>query len=116
MTQAIARSRRYGQEKKVYVYHVIAQRTIDVDILEHHHKRSDAIFTLKTANEIPAAPGTKEGTKFVLNKKKEAMLVPRSWLKDPSKRAVLDVDEMTDTFTSLISLSAVFEQEDDDSW
>ncbi|USP75190.1 uncharacterized protein yc1106_02464 [Curvularia clavata] len=113
MAQAIARSRRYGQEKKVHVYHVIARRTIDVDILKHHHKRNDAISTLKMTNKMPPASGTKERIMFVMNRQKEAILVPRSWLKDPSKKAVLDIDETTDTFTSLISFSTMFEPEGD---
>ena len=32
--QAIGRSRRYGQQKKVYVHHFLALKTIDVDLAQ----------------------------------------------------------------------------------
>jgi superfamily II DNA or RNA helicase len=41
MTQAIGRARRFGQDKTVHVYHFIASKTIDVDIIE---KRSSKIL------------------------------------------------------------------------
>lgn len=34
MTQAIGRARRYGQKKSVYIYHMAARNTMDVDVLE----------------------------------------------------------------------------------
>lgn len=34
MTQAIGRSRRYGQGKHVHIYHFFALRTIEVNILQ----------------------------------------------------------------------------------
>jgi hypothetical protein len=115
MAQAIARSRRYGQDKKVYIYHVVAERTIDVDILEHRHKRSGVLSTLDTTTTIPSSScAKKEGTRLVKNKEGEAMLVPRSWLKDISKNEVLGIEESHDTFTSLISFPGMFERGDHD--
>lgn len=64
--------------------------------------------------KMPDASGTKERISFVVNTNKEAMLVPRSWLKDPSKRAALHIGDKTDSFTSLISFSATFGRDEDD--
>jgi SNF2 family DNA or RNA helicase len=47
MTQAIGRARRFGQTKRVHVYHYLANKTIDVDIIE---KRSSMV--LKTVEDI----------------------------------------------------------------
>lgn len=41
MMQAIGRSRRFGQTKRVHVYHFLAAKTIDVDIFE---KRSQKVL------------------------------------------------------------------------
>jgi hypothetical protein len=115
MAQAIARSRRYGQEKKVHIYHIVAQRTIDVDILEHRHKRNDAIITSSTTTKMPKATSArKETTKLVRNNKAEMMLVPCSWLADESNRKMLGIRETPESFTSLINFSETFEQEDDE--
>lgn len=38
MKQAMGRVLRYGQDKTVKIYHFVAPNTIDVDILEEHHK------------------------------------------------------------------------------
>jgi hypothetical protein len=120
MAQAVARSRRYGQKKKVHIYHVIAQRTIDVDILEHRHMRTDAITSLKSATEgstieFPEPSFKKERTKLVKNNKGEMMLIPHTWLADEAKREIIGVKESEQKFTSLINFSETFEQEDDDS-
>jgi len=115
MAQAIARSRRYGQQKKVHIYHVIAKRTIDVDILEHMHRRSDAITTMEAAVKLPEPSSTKkEKTKLVKNNKGEMILVPLSWLADEAKRRTMQIGETTEQFTSLINFSETFEQEDDE--
>ncbi|KAI4644439.1 hypothetical protein J4E93_006342 [Alternaria ventricosa] len=115
MAQAIARSRRYGQQKKVHIYHVIAQRTIDVDILEHRHRRSDAITTMDATTRLPEPSSTKrEKTKLVKNSKGDMILVPLSWLADEAKRRTMDVEDSTEKFTSLINFSETFEQEDDE--
>ena len=115
ISQAIARSRRYGQKKIVHIYHVVAQRTIDVDILKHRHRRSDAITTSKSTSQLPKTSSTKnERTKFVRNNKGGAMLVPRRWLADDTKRKVLGFGKKVEDFTSLINFSEMIEHEDDD--
>lgn len=103
MVQAIARSRRYGQQKQVHIYHVIAEQTIDVDILERRHKRDDGITTVNSAMKLPDASGTaKERTKLIKNKRGQMALVPRSWLNDEATRQSLDVEEQLKSFGSLI--------------
>lgn len=37
--QAIGRCARPGQTKDVQVYHLVAENSLDVDVLEHHLKR-----------------------------------------------------------------------------
>ncbi|PYH43146.1 putative SNF2 family helicase [Aspergillus saccharolyticus JOP 1030-1] len=39
MTQAIGRSRRYGQNRHVHIYHLLAKKTIDVDIFENRRDK-----------------------------------------------------------------------------
>jgi hypothetical protein len=39
MTQAIGRSRRYGQKKHVHIYHFLALNTIDVNIFQHRREQ-----------------------------------------------------------------------------
>jgi hypothetical protein len=116
MTQAIARSRRYGQEKRVHVYHFAALRTIDVDILEHRHKRKDGITTAKMPMRLPELPtDKKEKTKLVKNDGNRMALVPVSWLTAESTRLTLEVKEQPDNFTSLINFSETFENEEEES-
>ncbi|CAJ2509459.1 Uu.00g144850.m01.CDS01 [Anthostomella pinea] len=115
MTQAIARVRRYGQEKTektVYIYHMIAQRTIDVDILEHRHKRVDGITTSESTMKMPQADERKGKTKLVKNMEGHMALVPVSWLADKSKREIVGVDERPESFASLVRFSDVFEHDD----
>jgi hypothetical protein len=113
--QAIARSRRYGQKKKVHIYHVVAQRTIDVGILEHRHKRADAITTTTSTVTLPKPTSAKkEKTKLVKNDKGAMMLVPSSWLADDAKRRRLGIGEAPESFTSLINFSETFEHDDDE--
>lgn len=107
MVQAIARSRRYGQQKQVHIYHVVAEQTIDVDILERRHKRGDGITTVNSTMKLPKAPGAaKERTRLIENKRGQVALVPRSWLKDRAKRKILDVDAELKSFTSLINFES----------
>ncbi|KAF1848463.1 uncharacterized protein K460DRAFT_308788 [Cucurbitaria berberidis CBS 394.84] len=114
MVQAIARSRRYGQKKKVHIYHVLALHTIDVDVFEHRHRRSDGITASRSAIKLPEASSTdKEKTKLIKNNARQMASVPASWLLDEPKRRLLNVKENPDSFTSLISLSEAFENEDD---
>jgi len=39
MAQAIGRSRRYGQQKHVHIYHFLTLRTIEVNIFEQRRQR-----------------------------------------------------------------------------
>jgi hypothetical protein len=113
MAQAIARSRRYGQKKKVHIYHIVAQRTIDVDILEHRHKRADGISTVRCPMKMPKVDANREKTKLVKNKGGQMALVPVSWLSNESKRKTLGVEETPGSFASLISFSETFQHDDD---
>ena len=109
MTQAIARSRRYGQEKKVHIHHFAALRTIDVDILEHRHKRTNGITTAKSTARMPKESLTaREKTRLVKNKQGSMALVPISWLADEKTRKGLGVEEEPESFTSLINFSETF--------
>lgn len=110
MTQAIARSRRYGQEKQVHIYHFAALRTIDVDILEHRHKHTNGITATKSTVRMPSEPSpVREKTKLVKNKYGSMALVPISWLADGEERRGLGVEEKPEKFTSLINFSETFE-------
>ena len=113
MVQAIARSRRYGQKKTVHIYHAVALDTIDVDILEHRHKRSDGITTSESTLEMPRAGSVKEKTRLIKNNVGQMALVPASWLDDQHKRQILNVDEQPDSFNSLITFSEMFGHDDD---
>jgi hypothetical protein len=109
MTQAIARSRRYGQEKQVRIYHFAALRTIDVDILEHRHKRTNGITSARAPARMPSEPLAKrEKTKLVKNKQGSIALVPIVWLADEKTRKSMGVEEEPEKFTSLINFSETF--------
>ncbi|CAA9957087.1 DNA repair protein rad8 [Pyrenophora teres f. maculata] len=116
MAQAIARSRRHGQDKRVYIYHVVALRTIDVDILEQRHKRCEAMISAQSqSNRMwPSPCKKKEKTRLVRNRQGEMMLLPCSWLEDGQNRDLVDVDVSPERFTSPIKLSGAFDQEEDD--
>lgn len=110
MTQAIARSRRYGQEKQVHIYHFAALRTIDVDILEHRHKRTNGITAARSNMRMPSnALEAREKTKLVKNSQGSVALVPISWLADEKVRKDLGVEEEPEKFTSLINFSETFQ-------
>ncbi|CBY02282.1 hypothetical protein LEMA_P010690.1 [Plenodomus lingam JN3] len=114
MVQAIARSRRYGQKKKVYIYHVVAERTIDVDIMEHRHKRNDGICSPDSTLKLPEPCSTaKERTRLIKNKNGEMALVPRSWLDDKTKRRMLGVGCSPESLTSLIKFEGAFEHDEE---
>lgn len=113
MAQAIARCRRYGHNKTVHIYHVIAQRTIDVDILEHRHKRVDGITTSRSPMKMPEALPTKEKTKLNRNKEEQMALVPVSWLADAEKRKLMGIGDVPESFAPLISFSDTFQHDED---
>ncbi|KAF2876522.1 hypothetical protein BDV95DRAFT_674447 [Massariosphaeria phaeospora] len=112
MTQAIARSRRYGQKKKVHVYHFAALRTIDVDILEHRQKRSDSIHSPGSSINMPRNLPKKQRTKVVRSHAGSLALVPVSWLADRAGYKDLGLPEELESFRSLISFSETFEGDD----
>ncbi|KAF2195509.1 hypothetical protein K469DRAFT_649543 [Zopfia rhizophila CBS 207.26] len=113
MTQAIARSRRYRQEKTVHIYHFAALRTIDVDVMEHRHKRFDGIFPDRH-RILYEGRQDREKTKLVKNTLGIMMLLPISWLADDEACEDLGIDTTNlESFTSLINFSETFEDEDD---
>ncbi|KAF2640429.1 hypothetical protein P280DRAFT_550182 [Massarina eburnea CBS 473.64] len=135
MAQAIARCRRYRQKKTVYIYHFAALRTIDVDILEHRHKRFDVIQTRDSEEWLPATlselEGTtkvnnkgkareqpqdriKEKTKMVRNRNGVTALVPVSMLRDETFRETNEVDDNPETFTSLINFAETLDGGDNE--
>jgi SNF2 family DNA or RNA helicase len=123
MAQAIARCRRYGQTKKVYIYHFAALRTIDVDILEQRHKRVDGmsehLLNYKASKEkalvrLPFGKLPKrEKTKLVRNLEDQMALVPISWASDDAKRKAMGIPEESMKFTSLVSFSDSFRDDDE---
>ncbi|KAK7183834.1 hypothetical protein PSPO01_10170 [Paraphaeosphaeria sporulosa] len=109
MEQAIARSRRYGQDKHVRVYHFAALHTVDVDILEHRHKRKDGITDITAPVSLPHTKlKQRERTKLVRNKTGRMALVPMSWVEDRRARGIMGVEESPQSFTSLIKFSEGF--------
>ncbi|KAF2267412.1 hypothetical protein CC78DRAFT_512061 [Lojkania enalia] len=119
MAQAIARSRRYRQRKTVHIYHFAALHTIDIDILEHRHKRSDALYDSTADNPLdyelsPKGKPPKEKTKCVRNKAGKMALIPMFWLTDQAVCNKLDLDpENLGNFTSSINFSETFDADDD---
>ncbi|KAF2134891.1 hypothetical protein P153DRAFT_372163 [Dothidotthia symphoricarpi CBS 119687] len=113
MAQAEARSRRYGQKKIVHIYHFAALRTIDVDILEHRHRRKDAITTSSKA-KLPPPLAEREKTRLVKNDAGQVALVPLSMVADEAARKILGITEAPKSFTSLINFSENFERGEDD--
>ncbi|KAI9733937.1 MAG: hypothetical protein M1834_002592 [Cirrosporium novae-zelandiae] len=61
MEQAIGRAKRYGQKKNVYIYHFLALRTIDVNVIEEKReqilvKRSNT-YTMVPKEQVQAGEG-----------------------------------------------------------
>jgi hypothetical protein len=114
MAQAIARSRRYGQNKTVHMYHFAALHTIDVDILEHRHRRKNGITTQFSTIKMPTVSlEKKQKTTLVRSDKGDMALVPGSWLVDKPTAKMLGVDEERGRFTSLINFSETFDEDED---
>lgn len=115
MEQAVARSRRYGQKKKVHIYHFAALRTVDVDILEHRHRRKDGLTNLDFPVSLPVQTLEKrEKTRLVKNEEGRMALVPSSWVTDERARETIGVEEAPESFTSLINFSETFEKDEED--
>ncbi|KMP00941.1 hypothetical protein CIRG_01081 [Coccidioides immitis RMSCC 2394] len=59
MSQAMGRSRRYGQQKHVHIYHFLALKTVEVNIFERRRReclvKRDKIFVSLLKNEIQDA-------------------------------------------------------------
>lgn len=113
MAQAEARSRRYGQKKTVFIYHFAALRTIDVDILEHRHRRKDAITT-STKTQLPPPLAEREKTRLVKNDAGQVVLAPVSMLADEAAREVLGISGVPKSYASLINFSDNFDDGGDD--
>ena len=117
MTQAIGRARRYGQQKRVYIYRFAALSTIDVDILEHREHRSDALWDLSTIEKGGQPPGpeaqketdpSKRGrTKLVRDADGNFVLVPRYWLTEGTWITASTAED----FASLVKFSQAFMEE-----
>ena len=101
MTQAIARCRRYGQEKKVHVYHFAALRTVDVDILEHRHRLSTPLMGggPKVLGESDGSEKQKkEQSRMVRTAQGFLVLVPLSLLSDEETGKSVD-GQLEEAFT-----------------
>lgn len=125
MTQAIGRARRRGQEKTVHIYHFVALKTIDVDILEQRDRRNSPLCedapTPKKTSHQPNRQSKKESEELALERTKmirgengKMALVPMSWLSNPKKCAAkgIKLGEAKD-FSSLITFSRTFRDDDD---
>jgi site-specific DNA-cytosine methylase/superfamily II DNA or RNA helicase len=130
MAQAIGRVRRHGQKKQIYVYRLVALDTIDVDILEHREKRTDALVEEGCEKIVPPPAAVtldmndkpnRERTQLVRENGKFS-LQPRSWLvrcgadevpgevaKVKGKDRVLGWED----FSSLIKFSRAYTEDDD---
>lgn len=98
----------------MHVYHFAALRTIDVDILEHRHKRVNGITVANSTLSMPSKPlATREKTKLVKNLQGSIALVPISWLANERVRRGLGVEEEPEKFTSLINFSETFEDDEE---
>lgn len=98
----------------MHIHHFAALRTIDVDILEHRHKRTNGLTAAKSTIRMPSKPlAAREKTKLVKNKQGSMALVPISWLADEKARTKMGVDEPAEQFTSLINFSATFQDDEE---
>jgi SNF2 family DNA or RNA helicase len=112
MAQAIARCRRYRQKKKVQIYHFAALGTIDVDILEHRHKRVDAIYDSDTTVLFPITPSQKKEKTRIIEIEGGMALLPKSWLEHESIRNRLGITQGGKRFGSAIEFSETFRDND----
>lgn len=136
MTQAIARARRHGQQKTIHVYRIVALDTIDVDVLEHRERRTNALTEQGAAVvkkpkalqslEMSSEP-KHERTQLVRGKDGKFTLQPQSWLVcTGARRPEQDEGKLEDgvwkgkhrvlgyeDFSSLVKFSRVYTEDDD---
>ncbi|KXT14985.1 hypothetical protein AC579_7740 [Pseudocercospora musae] len=127
--QAIGRVRRHGQKRDIHVYRLAALHTIDVDILEHRERRSNAIAEPGEAEIEPPQLATRlnvhgepivERTQLVCEDAKYS-LRPQSWLvrygadkvagewdKVKGKSRILGWED----FSSLLKFSGAYTEDD----
>lgn len=117
MKQAMGRAIRTGQEKIVHIHHFIGLKTVDVDILQQRHKRSDALrafsYYKRAISHSTKRKASKqsplETTKLIRDVEGGYALVPISWLSDPKKAGIggVRVGESED-FSTLIRFSDIY--------
>jgi SNF2 family DNA or RNA helicase len=128
MAQAVGRVRRPGQEKQIYVHRIVALNSIDVDIMEHREKRTDAL-TEYGAPEITRPVTSKTDVEGEKAKRERTQLVkedgwyslrPQSWLvqgsiSDMEAERVKGKNRVTgwENFSSLIKFSRAYTEDDD---
>ncbi|PIA95671.1 hypothetical protein CB0940_10123 [Cercospora beticola] len=130
MAQAIGRVRRFGQERPIHVYRIVALDTIDVDVLEHRENRADALVE---QGQKKIEPPTRSKELNTLSKKKPERtqlvrekghfsLRPQSWLID--YEAGMDAGEVEkvkgksrvlgwEDFSSLVKFSTKYTEDDE---
>jgi site-specific DNA-cytosine methylase len=87
MAQTIGRVRRHGQKKEIHIYRIVALDTIDVDILEHRERRSDALVEQgapRIARPANTATATATERTQLVRENDRFSLRPQSWLVDPN--------------------------------
>lgn len=128
MAQAIGRVRRFGQERPIHVYHIVALDTIDVDILEHRMRRTEALGE-EGGEKIRQPPGVDRQDGEVVAERTQLVregagfsLRPRSWLVRGGVDA--DVSEAAkvkgrgrvlgwEDYSSLVKFSKAYTEDDD---
>lgn len=134
MAQAIGRVRRHGQKKDIHVYRIVALNTIDVDILEHRERRTDALVEEGEEPIVPpqavkvldvkssAGEVEAERTQLVVEEGRFS-LRPQSWLirsgsEEGQEQGAGRVKgrhrvEGWEDFSSLVKFSRAFTEDDD---
>lgn len=139
MAQAKGRVLRHGQKKKVHIYRVFALNTIDVDILEHRERRTDALVEMNEGTierptglermEIDGEVGERERTQLVRDPRGKFSLRPQSWLicsgasqEEPDRLVAGGVGNAVgkgrrrvmgwEDFSSLVKFSRVYTEDD----
>ncbi|OCL14046.1 hypothetical protein AOQ84DRAFT_331743 [Glonium stellatum] len=119
--QAIGRARRYGQTRKVHVYHFVALNTIDVDIIERHYRRSNQLRESDELEHTNSAENpiylnenlnAMESSRLVHDTMGRIALVPASWLLNREKAKIMnfDIDDLG-VYGSLVTFSRTFANE-----